>query len=144
AVGGLGAAWSRTDAPELRGDLVDGGTFDLSDHAGKVVVINFWGSWCRPCWAEADDLEKVYRSTKANGAVFIGVDTRDARDEAAAFLREHDVTYPSIFDPPGKAALGFDVPPTAVPSTILIDRQGCGPLGIPRALLSGTPAPRGQ
>jgi thiol-disulfide isomerase/thioredoxin len=64
------AAGKRTPAPDVTGSLLGGGTFDLSADKGHVVVVNFWGSWCAPCRAEAADLESVYASGTAD---FIGV-----------------------------------------------------------------------
>lgn len=121
---GLIAADKRKPAPAVAGDLLGGGSFDLAAHQGKVVVVNFWASWCAPCRAEAADLEEVWQATKASGVQFLGINIRDEKDKAIAF---HDgrATYPSIFDPAGKIALGFsDVPPSAIPSTLVIDRQG--------------------
>jgi peroxiredoxin len=121
---GLIEAGKRKPAPAVSGELLDGGTFELSAYRGKVVVVNFWASWCAPCRAEAADLEQVWQATKASGVQFVGINIRDEKDKAIAF---HDgrATYPSLFDPAGKIALGFsDVPPSAIPSTLVIDRQG--------------------
>jgi thiol-disulfide isomerase/thioredoxin len=121
---GLIEAGKRKPAPAVSGDLLGGGTFDLAAHKGSVVVVNFWASWCAPCRAEAADLESVYQATKSSGVVFLGINIRDEKDKAVAF-HSGRVTYPSIFDPAGKIALGFsDVPPSAIPSTLIIDRQG--------------------
>ncbi|AGL13821.1 TlpA disulfide reductase family protein [Actinoplanes sp. N902-109] len=113
----------RPQAREVTGDLLDGGTYDVANDRGKVVVVNFWGSWCNPCRAEADDLEQTYQATKASGVSFIGVNSRDDRDSAKAFERGR-VTYPSIYDPQGSVALKFDVTQTTTPATLILDRQG--------------------
>jgi peroxiredoxin len=108
----------------VTGELLDGSTYDLANDRGKVVVVNFWGSWCAPCRAEADDLEKTYQATKAKDVTFLGVNTRDERDSAKAFERGYQVTYGSLFDTGSKVGLKFDVTQNAIPSTLVLDRQG--------------------
>jgi peroxiredoxin len=117
------AAPQRPQVSGVTGELLDGGTYDISQDRGKVVVVNFWGSWCQPCRAEADDLEKTFQATKADGVTFIGINSRDSRDAAKAFERGL-VTYPSIFDPNAKVALQFEVTQVGTPSTLILDRQG--------------------
>lgn len=119
----------RSVVGELSGRSVTdpGATLRLSDYAGKVVVINVWGSWCAPCRLEAPALEKVYTARKSKGVQFLGIDVREtAGDDAARdFIRSHGLTYPSIYDPPGKTllALGEQYPTTVVPMTFVLDRQ---------------------
>ena len=113
----------REPVDTVTGELLDGGTYDVANDRGKVVVVNFWGSWCPPCRAEADDLESAFQATKDKKVSFIGVNTRDDRDAAIQFERGV-VTYPSIYDPNGKVALQFDVTQVTTPSTLILDRQG--------------------
>ncbi|GGO05550.1 TlpA family protein disulfide reductase [Micromonospora parathelypteridis] len=113
----------RSAPPKLAGELLAGGTYDVSQARGQVVVLNFWGSWCAPCRAEADDLEATYQATKASGVTFLGVNVQDQRDKAKAFEKGR-VTYPSLFDPPSKLALALDIPPNFVPATVVLDRAG--------------------
>jgi thiol-disulfide isomerase/thioredoxin len=117
-------AAQRRPAPPVSGQLLDGTPFDLAGWRGSVVVVNFWGSWCAPCRAEAPDLQATYLATKDLGVHFVGIDIRDGRDAATAFQADFGITYPSLYDPPGRIALGFrDVPPNVVPATVLLDRQ---------------------
>jgi peroxiredoxin len=114
----------RPPAGAMSGELLDGGRYDLAQDRGKVVVVNFWGSWCPPCRVEAADLEQTYQATKDKGVAFIGVNSRDGRDAAKAFERAGRVTYPSVFDPSSAVALTFDVTQVTTPSTLILDREG--------------------
>ncbi|GAA2867786.1 TlpA disulfide reductase family protein [Streptosporangium fragile] len=119
-------AADRRPAPAVEGETLDGGSASLAAHKGKVVVLNFWASWCAPCRAEAPVLKDIAAKTKADGVEFLGVDFKDRKADALAFERSHAPGYPSIFDQPGRVALSFQgtVPPAAIPSTLIIDRQG--------------------
>jgi thiol-disulfide isomerase/thioredoxin len=131
-------AAKRGAAPDVQGELLDGAPFRLSDLRGMVVVLNFWGSWCAPCRAEAPELETVYQQTTASGVAFVGVNIKDDRQLAVAFARSRHVTYPSLYDPAGRVALRFrNYPPNAIPSTIVLDRQGRVTAVFLRPLLRG-------
>jgi peroxiredoxin len=125
----------RPQVTDVTGELLDGGTYDVADDRGRVVVVNFWGSWCNPCRAEADDLEQTYQATKDKGVAFVGVNTRDDRDSAIAFERGR-VTYPSVYDPDSKVALKFDVTQATTPSTLILDRQGRIAMAMRRATIA--------
>jgi thiol-disulfide isomerase/thioredoxin len=118
------AAADRKAAPAVSGSTLDGTSFDLAALHGKVVVVNFWASWCAPCRLESADLEATHQSTKDGGVSFVGVDSRDQKDAAVAFLAGR-ITYPSLFDPEGRIALRFsDVPPNTFPATLVVDKNG--------------------
>lgn len=134
------AAGERPDAPAAAGELLDGSRYDLASARGRVVVVNFWGSWCSPCRAEAKELEQTYQATKASGVEFLGINNRDDRDAAIAFERGR-VTYPSLFDPANRLGLDFDIPPGATPSTVILDREGRIALVIRRSVLASELTP---
>ena len=111
----------------VAGRTLEGKPVSLSDYAGKVVVVNVWGSWCAPCRAEAPMLADAARDLAARDVVFLGIDSRDPSTAAArAFVRRFEVPYPSIYDQRGSTLLSFrgTLTPNSVPSTVVVDRQG--------------------
>ena len=115
----------RLPGPRLRGLLLDGTAFDSAPWAGNIIVVNFWGSWCPPCRAETPELVRVANATGNHGVRFLGIDVKDNRASAQAFVRRYHVPYPSIFDTDNQGLLAFrDLPPNAVPTTFVIDRRG--------------------
>jgi thiol-disulfide isomerase/thioredoxin len=117
----------RKKSPAASGtELGSDKTVSTADYAGKVLVLNVWGSWCAPCRKEAPDLQAASVET-AKVAQFIGINSRDADPAAAeAFTRAFKVTYPSIYDVDGKVLLNFagNLPLSTFPSTLIIDKDG--------------------
>jgi peroxiredoxin len=123
--GTLIAADRRRPAPRFTGAYLGGGDFDSAALAGKVVVLNFWGSWCGPCRVETPEFDKVYRDVRAQGVEFLGVAVKDSDQGAQAFYTNKKISYRSLYDPSGRIALAFrGFPPNAIPSTIILDRRG--------------------
>jgi DsbE subfamily thiol:disulfide oxidoreductase len=113
----------RKPAPQLSGSTLTNTKLALSSLRGKVVVVNFWGSWCAPCRAESAALVQVAGATASKGVSFVGVDERDTRTNALSFVRGHGVTYPSVFDDDGSLAADWPAA-SGPPYTFIIDRQG--------------------
>jgi thiol-disulfide isomerase/thioredoxin len=114
---------------DIRGTTLDGTSLDVSSLKGKVVVINVWGSWCSPCRAEAPNLVKAANADRSKGVAFVGIDTRDTvKGNGVAFEKAFHLPYPNLYDPTGKLIVdGFpkgSLNPQAIPSTIVLDRQG--------------------
>ena len=122
---GLITPADRPPAPQIFGTTLDGDQLDVADYRGKVVVLNFWASWCPPCRAEAPNLVEVAEQTEAEGVQFIGVNVKNAKDEARAFERNKGVPYPSLHDQPGVLLTRFrKLVPQIPPTTLLLDREG--------------------
>lgn len=110
-------------APTIVGEALQGDPITAELVAGKVSVINFWGSWCGPCRREEPILEEVWARMGPEGVAFVGVNTRrDQRAAAVAFLEEFGVTYPSVYDPDSTIAYSFRV--RVMPATFILDAQG--------------------
>jgi thiol-disulfide isomerase/thioredoxin len=119
-------AGARPVAPDISGTTLTGQHLSLSAYRGSVVVINFWGSWCAPCRAEAPDLSALAANYATRGVRFLGIDIRDDPVSADAFIKAFGIPYPSLNDPSDELALAFrgTVPPAAIPTTLVIDRSG--------------------
>jgi len=110
-------------APEFTLTTFEGEQFRLSDLKGKVVLINFWASWCKPCEEEAADLEAAWRDYQPRGdVVFLGVDYVDTEPEAKAYLKKFDITYPNGPDLRTRASQAFRI--RGVPETYIVAPDG--------------------
>jgi cytochrome c biogenesis protein CcmG/thiol:disulfide interchange protein DsbE len=99
-----------------------GPPFHLAEFKGKLVVINFWASWCDPCKEEAPLLQAEWRRAQAQGVIFIGIDFQDSQSDGLNFLQQHGITYANVVDPNGATGINYGV--TGVPETFFIDRRG--------------------
>lgn len=120
-------AGKREKPVAFTGTTLDGAKLDIADQRGKVVVLNIWGSWCAPCREEAPEMVEVARELPASEVAFVGIDVREtSKANAEAFIRSYDIPWPSIDDQGGATLLALRgiVPPTATPSTLVLDPKG--------------------
>ena len=116
----------RKQAGNFSEPLLDGkGTFTLSKQRGKVVVINFWATWCSPCQIETPQFDTVYRQYKNKDVQFVGIDTKDIRSKAQSFVQGNDISYPMVYDEAGETAVRLGrIPALSLPFTVIVDKQG--------------------
>jgi cytochrome c biogenesis protein CcmG/thiol:disulfide interchange protein DsbE len=117
------ARGEREPAPALRLPRLSGsGQVELADYRGRVVVLNFWASWCEPCRAESPLLQRWHERISSRGGTVLGVDVLDVSSDAREFVREYGLTYPMLRDRDGDSQADFGV--VAYPETVVIDRLG--------------------
>ena len=113
------------DAPDFTGfDLLTGAPVSIQSMRGRIVVVDFWSSWCAACRAEAQVLAEVHRAYADAGAPveFVGVAIWDAPDDALAHIRRYGAAYPNILDPDGSSAVAYGV--RGVPEKFFLDADG--------------------
>jgi len=100
-----------------------GAPVSLESLRGRVVVLNFWASWCYPaCYEEAPALERAWRAYRDRGVAVLGVAIQDRQEAALKFISEFSLTFPNAPDPAGKVSVDYGV--YGVPETFFIDRSG--------------------
>jgi cytochrome c biogenesis protein CcmG, thiol:disulfide interchange protein DsbE len=108
--------------PDRELPLLDGkGSGSIADYRGRWVLVNLWASWCVPCRQEAPDLERFSRRFPGRVAV-LGIDVQDNSDDALAFVREHQLTYPQLRSVGDERSEAFGS--TGVPENFLVDPRG--------------------
>jgi len=102
----------------------DGGKLSLADFRGRVVLLNFWATWCGPCKEEMPAMERLYQKHRASGLVVVALsnDSEGSTQRVARFIKESGFTFPVGLDPRLKVAGLYSV--RVLPSSLVIDRKG--------------------
>ena len=96
----------------------------LKEYRGKLVLLNFWATWCVPCREEMPAMERLYQQFKNKGFAIVAVNVKDSKKDAFAFLKELKITYPIMLDPDGEVGLLYGA--WGLPTTYLIGPKGEG------------------
>jgi thiol-disulfide isomerase/thioredoxin len=118
--GGIAPAGERRMMPELVMTQLDGGTWRMGEHRGQVVLVNYWATWCEPCWEETPGLIRLSQEVKGLAVVGVAID-EGGRAKVQKFVDEFHVPYPVVM-PERMSQMEFGL--EGVPTTILIDKQG--------------------
>jgi peroxiredoxin len=120
------ATGHRPLAPEFTATSLTGTPIKLASYRGKVVVLNFWGSWCPPCRDESPTLAVLSQQYGTKGVSFLGDDVGDSAVNALAFTQSIGITYPSVNDSSYAIVQAFDkvAPVGYTPTTVVIDKTG--------------------
>jgi thiol-disulfide isomerase/thioredoxin len=116
-------ALEKKKAPDLSLPLLSGEQFNLEEHRGKVVILDFWASWCRPCVMGLPIIDQVAETYEEKGVVFVAVNVEGSEPEALqAFLDQYEYDFPIGIDKTKMATAKYRVGP--IPQTVLIDKEG--------------------
>jgi len=113
---------SRSVPPDLSGETIDARKVSPADLRGKVVLVNFWASWCLECRPEMLVLERLHRELSSKGLAIVGVNDRERTDTVRRYAREAGLTFPLVLDPGGTINARYGV--VGVPTTFLVGRDG--------------------
>ena len=109
-------------APGFTGEDLAGGMVSLADLKGKVVMLDFWSSWCPPCRQEAPDLARVYSEYAGKDVEFVGIAIWDDPGKVSGYVEEFNLTYPNVIDEKGQIAINYGV--AGIPEKFFIDSSG--------------------
>lgn len=113
---------SRTTPPHFSGSTVDARRVSMTALRGKVVLVNFWASWCLECRPEMPELERLHRELTPQGLAVVGVNAREKKEAVSRYAKELGLTFPLVLDPDGKISALYGV--VGLPATFLMGRDG--------------------
>jgi peroxiredoxin len=109
-------------APSFQLQDTGGKTITLSELRGKPVLINFWATWCGPCFLEQPFLQEVYNDWSKKGLVFLSIDIGQSAQIVQAYMDANNFTFPALLDTKSQVAIKYGI--MYVPTTILVDKDG--------------------
>lgn len=122
AITGLRASGPATDIPDLSLSDEGGRTLRLADFKGRVVLLDFWASWCVPCRVSFPAVDALHKELGSRGFAAVAINVDEQRKNADSFLEVRPHTMPVVFDPKGRAAEAYAL--AAMPSALILDRTG--------------------
>ena len=110
-------------AQDFSGSLINGGNTTLAAYKGKVVLIDFWASWCKPCRQSMPHLKELAARYAAKGMVVLGINLDKTKKDALDFMQQTGILFPVIYGPENQKTSGmYNV--RGIPATFLVDRKG--------------------
>jgi peroxiredoxin len=113
---------SGTTPPLFSGHTLGARQVSMADLRGKVLLVNFWASWCRECRPEMPALERLHRELAPRGLAVIGINAREDREAVRRYGKDLDLTFALVLDPDGKINAAYGV--VGLPTTIVVGRDG--------------------
>ena len=112
-------------APDISLRSTLGKSISLSDYRGKVVLINFWATWCKPCLKELPHLQKIYKDLKNENFIVLGINVDEARDisKVKPLTKRYRLEFPILLDPE-KTTLSKYNPDLSIPFSVVVDKDG--------------------
>jgi peroxiredoxin len=117
-----GAVATQASAPDFTLRSMSGPNLRLAEQRGRVVMVNFWATWCGPCRQEMPQLDRLYQKYKSSGFVLLGVNVDDDVRKATDVAAKLGVTFPVLLDTDKAVSKLYDL--STMPSTVIIDRDG--------------------
>ena len=107
---------------EIKLENIDGKSVNVSDFKGKIVVLNFWTTWCPDCRIEMPEMEKLYKRFKEDDFVMVSINLRESSQKVSAFFKKHKLTFIALLDSNGSVGTSFGI--RSIPTTFILDKQG--------------------
>ena len=119
---GITGRWTGRLAPDFEVTALDGRRMSLKDVRGKIVLLNFWATWCEACVHEMPTFEQLYQDFQGEAFALLAVDLRESPAKVEAFRNEYRIAFPLLLDRTGEVGDAYGV--LAIPVTLILDREG--------------------